>query len=85
MGDVISLLDADPDLADLLDERELPPARRKTMTRVQRLSPGDWDAAAAHEPAEHRDPDRTCAPRSAGACSSRPGSPCSTMTSCAAW
>jgi hypothetical protein len=50
---VISLVDADPDLADLLDERGLERARREALTRVQRLSPGEWDAAAAQEPAEH--------------------------------
>src|SRR4029450_1480853 len=50
---VISLVDADPDLADLLDARELERARREALTRVQRLSTGEWDAAAAHEPAEH--------------------------------
>ena len=49
----ISLVDADPDLADLLDERELERARREALTRVQRLSPGEWDAESAHEPAEH--------------------------------
>ena len=49
----ISIVDADADLADLLDERELERARRETITRVQRLSPGEWDAAAALEPAAH--------------------------------
>ncbi len=49
----ISIVDADPDLADLLDERSLGRARREAITRVQRLSPGEWDATAAHEPAEH--------------------------------
>ena len=50
---MISIVDADPDLADLLDARGLERARREAITRVQRLSPGAWDAAAAHEPAEH--------------------------------
>ncbi len=49
----ISIVEADPDLADLLDERNLERARREAVTRVNRLSPGEWDAAAAHEPAEH--------------------------------
>ncbi len=53
MGDVISLVDADPDLADLLDEQEVDRARREARTRFQRLSPGAWDAAAALEPAVH--------------------------------
>src|SRR4051812_36204138 len=52
-GPVISLVDADPDLADLLDEDSLERARREALARVQRLSPGRWDAAAAQEPAEH--------------------------------
>jgi CRP/FNR family transcriptional regulator, cyclic AMP receptor protein len=52
-GSVISIVDADPDLADLLSERELERARRGALTRVQRLSPGEWDAAAAQNPAEH--------------------------------
>jgi CRP/FNR family transcriptional regulator, cyclic AMP receptor protein len=53
MGAVISLVEADPDLADLLDPQSLERARREALARVQRLSPGEWDAAAAHEPAEH--------------------------------
>ena len=50
---VISIVDADPDLADLLDARELERARHEALTRVQRLSPGEWDAAAAQEPDDH--------------------------------
>jgi CRP/FNR family cyclic AMP-dependent transcriptional regulator len=50
---VISIVDADPDLADLLDARGLERARHEALTRVQRLSPGEWNAVAAHEPAEH--------------------------------
>jgi hypothetical protein len=49
----ISIVDADPDLADLLDERSLERARREALARVQTLSSGEWDAAAAQEPAEH--------------------------------
>jgi hypothetical protein len=49
----ISIVDADPDLADLLDEQGFERARREALARVQRLSPGQWDAAAAQEPAEH--------------------------------
>lgn len=49
----ISIVDADPDLADLLEDGELEKARREALTRVQRLSPGEWDAAAAREPAAH--------------------------------
>jgi CRP/FNR family transcriptional regulator, cyclic AMP receptor protein len=49
----ISIVDADPDLADLLSSGEVERARREAVTRVQRLSPGAWNAADAHEPAEH--------------------------------
>jgi CRP/FNR family cyclic AMP-dependent transcriptional regulator len=50
---VMSIVDADPDLADLLDASELERARHEALARVQRLSPGEWDAAAALEPAVH--------------------------------
>lgn len=53
MKDVISIVDADSDLADLLSEDELAPARRTALTRVRRLSPGGWDAAGAIEPDQH--------------------------------
>jgi hypothetical protein len=49
----ISIVDADPDLADLLSPQELERARREARTRVQALSPGEWDARAAQQPAEH--------------------------------
>lgn len=52
---VISIVDADGDLADRLDPSELEGARRGALTRVRLLSPGEWDAAAAHEvDAHHR-------------------------------
>jgi CRP/FNR family cyclic AMP-dependent transcriptional regulator len=50
---VISIVDADPDLGDLLSENELARARHEALARVQRLSPGEWDADAALEPAVH--------------------------------
>ena len=50
---LISIVEADPDLGDLLDEGELERARHQALTRVQRLSPGHWDATAALEPAAH--------------------------------
>ena len=50
---VISIVDADPDLADLLDADELARARKEALARVQHLSPGAWDAEAALEPAVH--------------------------------
>jgi CRP/FNR family transcriptional regulator, cyclic AMP receptor protein len=49
----ISIVDADPDLAELLDDEELERARREALARVQRLSPGDWDAGAAREADVH--------------------------------
>ena len=52
---VISLVDADPELGELLDERDYERARREALARVSRLSPGVWDAAAALErDAHHR-------------------------------
>ena len=45
----ISLVDADPDLAELLGPDELERARREALARVQHLSPGEWDAAGALE------------------------------------
>ena len=52
---VISLVDADPELGELLDERDYEHARREALARVSRLSPGIWDAAAALErDAHHR-------------------------------
>jgi hypothetical protein len=54
-GPTISLPDADPDLADLIDPAELPRARAQARTRVHRLSPGEWDARDAHiAEAHHR-------------------------------
>jgi CRP/FNR family cyclic AMP-dependent transcriptional regulator len=50
---MISIVDADPDLADLLDAESLRRARREAVTRESRLSAGAWDAGAAQEPAEH--------------------------------
>jgi CRP/FNR family transcriptional regulator, cyclic AMP receptor protein len=51
--DLISIVDADADLAELLDHSERERARREALTRVRRLSPGEWDAASAIEPAMH--------------------------------
>src|ERR1044071_7183395 len=50
---MISIVDADPDLGDLLSPGDLERARHEALTRVYRLSPGAWDASAAHEPPEH--------------------------------
>ncbi len=53
VNDVISIVDADPDLADLLDADELAAARGRALTRVRRLSPGEWDAAGAIDRDHH--------------------------------
>src|SRR3954469_19152846 len=49
----ISIVDADPELADLLDDEDLQRARHEALTRTQRLSPGDWDVSDALEPDVH--------------------------------
>jgi CRP/FNR family transcriptional regulator, cyclic AMP receptor protein len=49
----ISIVEADPDLAERLAESDRERARREALTRVQRLSPGDWDAIAALQPDIH--------------------------------
>jgi CRP/FNR family cyclic AMP-dependent transcriptional regulator len=54
MGDkAISLVDADPELGELLDERDYESARREALARVSGLSPGVWDAGAALEHDSH--------------------------------
>ncbi len=50
---LISIIDADSDLADLLDDSEIAQARRHAVTRVRTLSPGPWEAAEAFEPDQH--------------------------------
>jgi len=49
----VSIVDADPDLGDLLDPGELERARREALARVVRLSTGEWDAGAALEVDSH--------------------------------
>ena len=46
-ADLISLLDADPDLGETLDPAERERARVAAMTRLIRLPAGSWDVAAA--------------------------------------
>jgi CRP/FNR family transcriptional regulator, cyclic AMP receptor protein len=53
VSDLISIIDADPELGDLLDESERGRARREALTRVRRLSRGAWDAANAVEQEVH--------------------------------
>jgi hypothetical protein len=49
----ISIVDADDDLAERLEPDQLERARREALTRVVRLSPGEWDVAAAREAETH--------------------------------
>jgi CRP/FNR family cyclic AMP-dependent transcriptional regulator len=51
--DSISIVEADPELGDLLAEPERERARRETLTRVRRLSRGAWDVAGSVEPESH--------------------------------
>jgi hypothetical protein len=50
---VISIVDADPELAGLISPDELERARREALCTVRELSVGDWDVAAAEEPDVH--------------------------------
>ncbi len=52
-SEVISIIDADPDLEVLLDPAERKRVRREAVTRVRRLSPGKWMALEAFEPDVH--------------------------------
>ncbi len=51
--EVISIIDADPDLGELLDPTERERARQGTVTRVRRLPPGKWVALEALEEAAY--------------------------------
>src|SRR3954465_6485012 len=50
---MISIVDADPDLADQLDAPAPGRAPHEPLPRVQHLSPGEWDVAGALEPDVH--------------------------------
>ena len=52
-SEVISIIDADPDIEVLLDPAERKRVRREAVTRVRRLSPGKWMALEALEPDVH--------------------------------
>ena len=52
-SDSISIIDADPELEDLIPADDRERARRETRTRVRHLSAGDWDVEAAEEPDSH--------------------------------
>jgi CRP/FNR family transcriptional regulator, cyclic AMP receptor protein len=49
----ISLVDADPDLAEGMAPEDVEQARHGAVARVLRLSPGDWDVVASMEPDTH--------------------------------
>lgn len=49
----ISIIDADPELAELVPASERERAGRETQTRVRRLSRGEWNVAEAVEPESH--------------------------------
>jgi CRP/FNR family cyclic AMP-dependent transcriptional regulator len=49
----IALVDADPDLADLVEPAQLPRARAEARTHVHRLSAGAWNARDAHMAETH--------------------------------
>jgi CRP/FNR family cyclic AMP-dependent transcriptional regulator len=48
-----SIIEADPELADLVPEAERERARRETQTPVRTLSRGAWDVARSVEPETH--------------------------------
>jgi CRP/FNR family cyclic AMP-dependent transcriptional regulator len=50
---IISLLEADPDLGEGLEPAERERAERGGLARVRRLSPGAWHAEACHAPETH--------------------------------
>jgi CRP/FNR family cyclic AMP-dependent transcriptional regulator len=53
VSDLISIVDADADLGDLLTPSELARARREALTRVRALPVGEWIAAEALDPNVH--------------------------------
>jgi hypothetical protein len=53
VGRAISIVEADPELADLLEPGEVARARREALTGVRHLSEGEWDVAGALEPDIH--------------------------------
>jgi hypothetical protein len=53
VGRVISILDADPELSELLAAEDRERAREQARTVALHLTPGEWDAAATHVPDAH--------------------------------
>ncbi len=52
-SETVAIVDADPDLADLLAPDQLERARREARAAVLRLPTGDWDAARSVTPERH--------------------------------
>ena len=52
-SDILSLLEADPELAGRLDPAERERAGRDALVRIRRLSVGEWDAAGSIESDTH--------------------------------
>ncbi|HEY4428968.1 MAG TPA: helix-turn-helix domain-containing protein [Solirubrobacteraceae bacterium] len=52
-AETVSIVEADADLADLLDPDQLERAGREARAAVLRLPTGDWDAAASVTPDSH--------------------------------
>jgi hypothetical protein len=53
MSELISIVEADPELGDLLAEPQRERAQREAITHLRRLSPGEWKVAEAFEPSRH--------------------------------
>jgi hypothetical protein len=53
MPEQISIVDADPELADLLSAEEAAQARREALTRLRRLPTGPWEVREAVETDVH--------------------------------
>jgi hypothetical protein len=53
VSELISIIDADADLAEQLDSEDRERARHEALTRVRSLTTGEWDAANAVEPDKH--------------------------------
>jgi CRP/FNR family cyclic AMP-dependent transcriptional regulator len=49
----ISIVEADADLAELIEPPDLARARHEARARLLRMSPGDWNASASLQPGRH--------------------------------
>ena len=52
-ADQISIIEADPELAQLVEEADRDRARRETQTRVRHLTEGAWNVTESVEPESH--------------------------------